>query len=93
MELGNGKARQDHIEEMEGDGAKDMELGEMDVDANEKECDKKRRGHVFRRRIELIQEVIIKTKYCQQLRIAIEPRKRSKRKLLEESYEKMKKDE
>ena len=34
MELGNGKATEDHIKEMEGDGAEDMELGEMDLDEN-----------------------------------------------------------
>ena len=67
------KVTEDHIEEMEGDGAEDMELGEMDLDENEKECDKKRRVYVFRRQLELVQEVIIKTKYCQQLQIAIDP--------------------
>ena len=72
MELGNGKETEDQIEDMEGDGSEDMELGEMDLEENDKEFDKKRRGYVFRRQLELIQEVIIKTKYRQQLRIEID---------------------
>ena len=66
-ELGNGKEVEDYIEAIDEDRAEDMELGELDLDEIKKECDKKGRGYVFRRQLELIQEVIIKTKYHQQL--------------------------
>ena len=62
----------------------EMELGEMDLDEIEKECDKKGRGYVSRRQLELLQEAIINTKARQQLGIIMDPQKGSKRKLLEE---------
>ena len=37
------------IEAMEEDGAEDMELGELDLDDIEKECEKKGKGYVSRR--------------------------------------------
>ena len=33
---------------MEDDEAEDMELGELDLDENEKECEKKGKGYVSR---------------------------------------------
>ena len=42
-----------------------MELGELDLDEIEKEYDKKGKGYVSRRQLELIEEAIIKTKVHQ----------------------------
>ena len=39
-----------------------MELGELDLDEIEKECEKKGNGYVSRRKLELLQEAIIKTR-------------------------------
>ena len=40
----NKKYLDKHMEAMEEDGAEDMELGELDLDVIEKECEKKGKG-------------------------------------------------
>ena len=62
VELGNRKATEDQIEALEEDREEDMELGKLDLDEIEKECDKKGRGYVSRQQLELLQEEFIKTK-------------------------------
>ena len=47
---------------MEEDEAKEMELGDLDLDAIEKECDKAGNGYVPREQIELLSRDIIKSK-------------------------------
>ena len=61
-----------------------MELGYLDLDAIEKECDKAGKGYVPREQIELLQKAIINSKARQELGIRVEPQKGSKRKSLEE---------
>ena len=39
---------------MEEDGVEDMELGELDIDEIEKECEKRGKGYVSRRQLELL---------------------------------------
>ena len=56
------KEQEEQIEAMEEDEAGDMELGELDLDKIEKECEKKGKGYVSRRQLELLQELIIKMK-------------------------------
>ena len=51
------------------------------MDEIEKECDKKGRGYVSRRQLELLQEAIIKTKARQRMGIEMDPRKGIKIKL------------
>ena len=56
----------------------------MELDKIEKECEKKQKGYVSRRHLELLQEVIIKTKYRKQLGITMDPQKGRKRKQSED---------
>ena len=49
-------------EEKEEDVVDEMELGELDMDEIEKECDKQGRGYVSRTQLESLQEAIIKAK-------------------------------
>ena len=67
-----GKIRKEWVEE--------MELGELDMETIEKKCDKKRNGHVSRRKLELLQEAIFKTKVHQILGIDMDSQKGSKQK-------------
>jgi len=66
------------------DGDEEMDLGELDLDELEKECDKKGKGYVSRRQLELLQEAIVRSKASHQLGIASDPQKGSKRKPPEE---------
>ena len=50
------------MEIMEEAEDEEMKLGELDLDAIEAECQKKGKGHVPRRQIKLLQEVIIKAR-------------------------------
>ena len=48
---------------MEGskeDEAEEMELGELDLDVIKEECGKKGNGYVTRRKLELLQEAILR---------------------------------
>ena len=58
----------------------EMELGELDLDAIEEECGKEGQGYVSRRKLELFQEAIIRTRSHQVLGISSDPHKGSKRK-------------
>jgi len=66
------------------DGDEEMDLGELDLDELEKECDKKGKGYISRRQLELLQEAIVRSKASHQLGIASDPQKGSKRKPPEE---------
>jgi len=44
------------------DGDEEMDLGELDLDELEKECEKKGKGYVSRRQLELLQEAIVRSK-------------------------------
>ena len=57
------------MEVMEEDKGEEMELGELDLDAIEEECGKKGQGYVPRRKLELLQESIIRMQACQHLGI------------------------
>ena len=48
------KEEEDQIEAIDEDRVEEMELGEMDLDEIEKECDKKGQGYVSRRQLELL---------------------------------------
>jgi len=69
---------------MEADGDEEMELGELDLDENEKECAKKEKGYVSQKQLELLQEAIIRSKARKKLGVALDPHKGSKRKPPEE---------
>ena len=69
---------------MEEDDVKEMELGELDLDALEKECEKAGKGYVSREQVELLQKAIIQSKAHKDLGINAEPQKGSKSKYLEE---------
>ena len=58
----------------------DMDLGGLDLDAVEQECNKKGKGFVPSRQIELLQAAILKTRASLHLGIAKEPQIASKRK-------------
>ena len=73
---------------MEEDEAKEMELGDLDLDAIEKECEKVGKGYVPREHIELLQKAIINSKLGRELGISVEPQKGSKRKSQEEDQKK-----
>ena len=61
-----------------------MDLGELVLDELEKECERKGKGYVSRRHLELLHESIIRTKANQQLGIATEPQEGNKTKQPEE---------
>ena len=65
---------------MEEDEAEEMELGDLDLDVIEKECEKAGKGYVPQEQIELLQKAVINSKARQELGICVEPRKGSKRK-------------
>ena len=69
---------------MEEDDVEDIELGELDLDVMEKECEMAEKGYVSREQVELLQKFIIKSKAFQYLEINIEPPKGIKRKSPEE---------
>ena len=48
-EVEKEKEPEEQLEAMEKDGAEDMELGELDLDEIEKECENKGKGYVSRR--------------------------------------------
>lgn len=52
----------DQVVIMEEDGDEEMELGELDLNEIEKECEKKEKGYVSRKQLELLQEAIIRSK-------------------------------
>ena len=54
---------------MEEDEAEEMELGDLDLNAIEKECNKEGKGYVPREQIELLQKAIINSKACRELGI------------------------
>ena len=62
------------------DEAVEMELGDLDLDAIEKESDKAGKGYVPKEQIELLQKDILNSKACQEMGICMEPQKGSKRK-------------
>ena len=64
---------------MDEDDVEDMELGELDLDAIEKEYE-----YVSREQVELLQKAIIRSKASQDLGINVDPTKGSKRKSPEE---------
>ena len=66
------------------DEVEEMELGDLDLDAIEKECDKAGKGYVPKEQIELLQKAIIISKAIQELWICVELQKGSKRKSPEE---------
>ena len=69
---------------MEEDEAEEMELGDLDLDAIDKECEKAVKGYVPREHIELLQKAIINSKVWQELGIRMEPHKGIKRKSAKE---------
>ena len=69
---------------MKEDGVEEMEMGEMEMNGIEKECDKKGKGYVSIRKLELLHEAIIKTRTHQKLEISSYSQKGSKRKSPEE---------
>ena len=72
------------MEIVEEEEDEEMELGELDLDAIEVECGKKGEGYVPRRKIDLLQEAIIKAGAHPNLGIDPDPQKRNKRKSPEE---------
>ena len=69
---------------MEKDDVEDMELGDLDLDAIEKECGKAGKCYVSQEKVELLQKSIIRSKASEYLGISAEPLKGSKRKSPEE---------
>ena len=57
-----------------------MELGELELDALEKECEKEGKGYVSHEQLQLLQEANIRSKSHQALGIIVEPQKGGKRK-------------
>ena len=55
--------QEDQVEAKDNDGAKDMDLREIDLDELEKKCEKKEKGYASC--LELLQEAIIRTKFNQ----------------------------
>ena len=74
------------MEGLEENEVDNMELGELDLDAIKAECGNKGKGYVSRRKIELLQEAIIRTGSLQDLGIEPDPQKGSKRKTLEDEH-------
>ena len=68
------------MEGIEEDRVEEMELGELDLDEIEAECNKKGKGYVSRRKLELPQEEIIRTGAHQNLGIEPDPQKGGKQK-------------
>ena len=58
---------------MEEDEVEEMESGDLDMDAIEKECEKEGKGRVPQEQIELLQKAIINSKVHQELGIGVEP--------------------
>ena len=65
---------------MEEDDMEYMELGDLDLDAIKKECEKAGKCYVSQEKVELLQKSIIRSKASQDLGISAEPLKGSKRK-------------
>ena len=61
-----------------------MELGEIELDVLEKECEKEGKGYVSHEQLQLLQEANIRSKSHQALGIIVEPQKGSKWKYPEE---------
>ena len=76
---------------MEEDKAEEMELGDLALDALEKECEKVGKGYVPREQIKLLQKAIIDSKARRELGICVEPQKGSKRKSPEEEQKRERK--
>ena len=74
------------MEIVEEEEDEEMELGELDLDSIEAECGKKGKGYVPRRKIELLQEAIIKARAHLNLGIDPDPQKGYKRKSPEEEH-------
>ena len=61
------------MEDDQQDEAEDMDMGELDLDEIEKECERKGKGYVSRCQLELMQEAIIRKKANKQLGVTTEP--------------------
>ena len=70
---------------MEEAEVEDMEIGELDMDAIERECAKVGEGYARQEQVALLQKAIIRSKASQDLGISAEPSKGSKRKTPEEN--------
>ena len=60
-EMEKEEEHQTTMEGTEENEAEEMDLGELDLDAIEAECRKKGNGYVSRRKLELLQEAILRT--------------------------------
>ena len=72
------------MEIVEEDEDEEMQLGELDLDVIEAKCGRKGQGYVPRKKIELLQEEIIKAEAQLNLGIDPDPQKGNKRKSPEE---------